>query len=203
MGLTLGKSLDRCFSMRLPFLDGYYNIGVFFNKKSTFLLFKVDSDFPKGDRSVHGIKINMFKNIESSKFCETFLSLHSYRGDNLDILNQFDSIRDEYYSEINFILNETIVLSKVKTGEKTFFDQLMIYGFTLSAFQSEIIFLLAERQNIVRRFSKKIVRTTGIQIATTSALEMINEFHEDFKVGGKVGLEPKFPIDEVIKLEEE
>ena len=176
---------------------------MFFNKKSTFLLFKVDADFQKSDKTTYGVKINMFKNIESSKFCETFLKLHSYRGENLDILNQFDSIRDEYYSEVNFILNETIILSKVSVGDKTFFDQLMIYGFTLSAFQSEMIFLLAERQNIVRRFSKKIVRTTGIQIATTSAIDMINEFHEDFKTGGKLGADPRYPIDEVIKLEDE
>jgi len=203
MGLSLGKSLDRCFSIRLPILDGYYNIGIFFNKRSTFLLFKVDPDFPKGDRLSHGMKINMFKNIESSKFCETFLNLHSYRGDNLDILNQFDSIKDEYYSEINFILNETIVLSKVSVGDKSLFDQLIIYGFTLSAFQSEIIFLLAERQNIVKRLSKKIVRTTGIQVSTTSAIDMINEFHEDFRTGGKLATKPRFPSDEIIKLEDE
>ena len=47
-------------------------------------------------------------NLESSKFCETFLKLHNYRKSTLDIVNQFDSIKPEYYSDINFILNESI-----------------------------------------------------------------------------------------------
>jgi len=202
MSLYLGKSLDRCYNIRLPFLDGFYNIWVYFNKRSTFLLFRVDPDFPKTDLVSFGTKINMFKNIESSKFCETFLKLHNYRGENLDILNQFHSVKDEYYSDINFVLNESIVLSKFNVEGKTFYDQLMIYGFTLVAFQSEMIFLLAERQNIVKRLNKKIVRTTGVQIATSSALNMLNEFYEDYRTGGKVGIGPKFPTQEVIKLED-
>ena len=45
MGLTLGKSFNRCYTTRVPFLDGYYNIGTFFNKRSPFLLFRIDADF--------------------------------------------------------------------------------------------------------------------------------------------------------------
>ena len=62
--LTLGKSLNRNYNLRLSFLDGYYNIGLFFNNKSTFLLFSVDSDFSQSESTElkENIKINMFKN---------------------------------------------------------------------------------------------------------------------------------------------
>ena len=41
-GLVLGKSLNRNYNIRLPLLDGY-NIGIFYNTKSPFLLFSIGS----------------------------------------------------------------------------------------------------------------------------------------------------------------
>ena len=74
MSLILGKLFDRNYTMRIPFLDGHYNIGTFFNKRSTSLLFSVEPEFDNTPTK-HGIKINMFKNLKSSKFTETFLNL--------------------------------------------------------------------------------------------------------------------------------
>ena len=142
MPLELGKQFDRSYAMRVPFLDGYYNIGVFFHKSSNFLLFRADPDFSGHSQKAHGIKINMFKNLETSKFCETCLQLHNYRSDNLDISNQFDRIKDDYYNEVVFVLNEAITLSKYKVDDKEYFSQVMFYGLTLSAFESEYLFLI-------------------------------------------------------------
>ena len=177
MGLTLGRSFNRNYNMRLSFLDGYYNIGIYFNKRSTFLLFKAEPDFSKVTNQKYGVKINMFKNLESSKFCETFINLHNYKKNTLDIINQFENIKPEYYHEISFLFNETLTLSKIEIGDKTLFDTLTIYGFTLNSFMSEFVFILAERQNIDNKLNKKMVRTSGIQIATSSAIDLLNEFH--------------------------
>ena len=84
MSLKLGKSFNRSYNIRIPILDGHYNIGIYFDKKSTFLLFRVDPDFSDSSFK-HNIKINMYKNLESSKFCETFIKLHNYRKNTLDI----------------------------------------------------------------------------------------------------------------------
>jgi hypothetical protein len=78
MSLKLGKSFNRSYSLRIPIMDGFYNIGIYFNKKSTFLLFKTDPDF-KNSSFTHNIKVNTFKNLESSIFCETFIDLHNFR----------------------------------------------------------------------------------------------------------------------------
>ena len=58
MGLCLGKSFDRSYNLRIPFLDGYYDLGVFFSKKSSFLLF----DLSRGS-SKSSVQINMFKKL--------------------------------------------------------------------------------------------------------------------------------------------
>jgi len=199
MSLKLGKSFDRSYNIRIPILDGHYNIGMFFSKKSTFLLFKVDPDFTTSEFK-HNVKINMYKNLESSKFCETFIKLHNYRKDTLDISNQFDKIKDEYTSDISFILNETLTLSKIHLYDKDIYDTLNIYGFTMTSYNNEFAFIITERHNVLKRLGKKIVRTSGIQIATTPALNLLNEFHQEGKMCGKAGIEIRKPSDEIIKF---
>jgi len=180
MALSLGKTLNRSYNLRLSFMSGYYDIGIFFNIRSVFLLFNVKPDFSKeGEDHKRNININMFKNLDSSKFCETFLDLHNYRSKNLDIINQFNNIKPDYYQDISFISNETLTLSKVEINNKFLFDCVNIYIFTMNAYVNEFIFLLAERQNIVRKLNKKIVRTTAIQISTKPALEILDNFHQE------------------------
>ncbi len=200
MSLKLGKQFDRNYNIRMPFLRGFYDIGIFYNKKSTFLLFSVE----QGLRGFgEGAKINMFKNLESSKFCETFLELHNYRKSTLDILNQFKCIKPEYYHEVSFLINESIVLSKIQINDRDLYDCLNIYGFTLNTYMSEFIFILTERQNIVKKFGRKIVRTSGLQIGTSQALNMLNDYHLEKLTAGKEGLEMRAPTDEIIKLDDE
>jgi hypothetical protein len=197
MALKLGKSFDRNYNLRLSFLNSHYDIGVFFNKKSTFLLFSVEPGLRESDLDGQGVKVNMFKNLESSKFCETFLELHNYRKSTLDIFNQFKAIKSEYYHEISFILNETINISRVEIyDDKTLFDCLNIYGFTLNSYMNEFIFIITERQNIVKKLNRKIVRTSGIQIATSQAIKMMNDYHSESLISGKAGMDKVIPMSQ-------
>jgi len=204
MPLELGKSLDRSFNLRIPFLNGFYKIGIFFHKNSNFLLFRADPDFPNSSVERHGLKINMFKNLETSKFCESCLQLHNYRGENLDISNQFDRIKDDYHNEVIFIFNEAITLSKYKVENKEYFSQVMFYGLTISGYESEFIFIIAERQHIMSKLKRKVVRTTAIQLATTNSLNVIKDYYDDYKLTLNRP-RPKQPIldhDKIIKLED-
>ena len=197
MSLVLGKSLNRNYNIRLPFLDGFYNIGLFYNTKSPFLLFSVEPDISFSELK-HSVKVNMFKNVESSRFVETFLSLHNYKSYNLDIINQFKEIKGDYVNDVNFILNENLILSKVQVEDNTYLDQLILYGLTITSYSSEMIFLIAERQNIVAKLRKKVVRTSAIQISTLGAINMVDEYFEELRKSQKVG--NKFPTNEVINF---
>ena len=203
MSLKLGKSFNRSYQLRLSILNGFYNISLYFDKRSTFLLFKVDPDFSEAELKQNLI-VNMYKNLESSRFCETFVKLHNYRKNTLDICNQFDKVQDEFTHEVSFILNETITLAKVELDEgKEIFDTLNIYCLTMNSYINEFIFFIAERHNIQKRLGKKIVRTSGIQIASPRSLEYLNEVHEEFLTSGKAGTERKFPTDKIIKFSDE
>lgn len=183
MSLTLGKLFDRNYNMQVQFLDGYYNIGTFFNKRSTNLLFSVEPDFVDMPTK-YGVKINMFKNLKSSKFAETFLNLHNFKKTTLDIMNQFENIKDEYSYDVSFILNETLKLSKIEIDGRDLYDILNLYGFTMTAYNNEFIFIIAERQNILKKLGKKMVRTTAVQISTSNALTLLNEFNIESRESG-------------------
>lgn len=178
MSLKLGKSFNRSYNLRVPISDGYYNIGIFFDSKSTFLLFRVDPDFAESAFK-HNVKVNMFKNLESSKFCETFIKLHNYRKHTLDISNQFDRIKDDYTHDVSIITNETITLAKVVLYDREVFDTLNIYLFTMNPYREEFVFLITERHNIIKKLGKKVVRTSGLQIATNPALDMLEDYHKE------------------------
>ena len=199
MGLKLGKSFNRCYNIRISILKGFYNIGVYFDKRSTFLLFRLDPDFSQGDDYKRNIKIGMFKNLESSKFCETFIDLHNFRKNTLDISNQFERIKPEYTSDIMLVFNESIVLSKVEIQDKFVYDCLNIYGFTMNSYVEDFIFILTERHNIQKRLGKKIVRTSGLQIATSPSLEMLDDYHKE-RWSGRSDFTDKIDRDKTIKL---
>ena len=181
MALKLGKSFNRNYTIQIPIMNGYYNMGIYFDKKSTFLLFKIEPDF-ENTTFKHNVKINMFKNLEASKFCETFIELHNFRKNTLDIVNQFKKIKDNYTHNISFILNETITLSKIHLEDKNIYDTLNIYGLTMEGFNDEFVFIITERQNILKRLGKKIVRTSALQIATTPSLDMLEDYHQESKL---------------------
>ena len=203
MSLQLGKSFNRNYKIRLSFLDGFYDIGLFYNNKSSFLLFSVDSDFTqsKSKDLKNSIKIAMFKNIESSKFCETFLNLHSYKNQSLDIINQFKEIKPEYTNDVNFLFNETLTMSKIVVDSSSFYDSLNLYCFTLSAYMNEYIFLIAERQNIITKLQKKVVRSSAIQIATSSSIDLIEEFFEESRESKIKDVTKRVISDQVITLD--
>jgi hypothetical protein len=203
MALRLGKIFDRNFNIRFPFLDGNYDVGIFFNKYSSFLLFSVDGDFSTISRDRQNIKINMYKSLVLSKFCESFLILHNYKNENLDIINQFESIKAEYFHDINLSINESISLSKYEVDNKVLYDTLNVYGFLLSSYINEFIFIIAERQFIDKKINRKIVRTCGLQIATTSSLDLINRYHQEDVGKGKMASLLQIPSGDTIVMEEQ
>ena len=179
MSLTLGKTFDRKYDIRVPFIAGYYNISVFFSKKSSFVLFGIEPDFSRDNEQKYGIKINMFKNLISSRFAEVFLDLHTYNKNNLDIINQFNRVKVGSEGEVSPIFNETITLMKSNINGKDVYDTITLYGFTMTCYPSDFIYVLAERQNIIRKLNKKIVRTTSLQIATSPAAQSLNEYYNN------------------------
>jgi len=194
--LRLGNKLNRSYSIRLPFNGGYYNVTVFLNKTSTFSLFGIDSDF---ENETPGM-VKMFKNIEAAKFCDTFINLHNFKKETLDIVNQYDCIKPEYTDDVTMILNETITLSKIKLGDKDIFDTMNLYGFIILPYIEEYFFMIAERHSIMKKLGKKVVRTTGIQIATPTTVRALETYYQESKISGNINLAERIDRNQITKL---
>lgn len=187
MSLTLGKQFDRNYTIRIPFLDTFYNIQVFFSKKSSLVLYNIENN----NKSNNLVNIKMFKNLSGSIFSETFLELHNYKKKNLDIVNQFHNIKGEFTSDVLFICNESINLAKVDVIDRTLYDTITIYGFSLSDFINEYVFILTERQHINQNLEKKVVRTVGLEIGSTDSINYIKELNFNIKNKGTFGIDDK------------
>ena len=67
---------------------------------------------------------------------------------------------------------------------------------------NEFLFLIAERQNIISKLQKKVVRSSAIQIATTSSIDLIDEFYEDARQSKIVDVTKRvISDDDIVKLE--
>lgn len=194
--LRLGNKLNRSYSIRLPFNNGYYNLTVFLNKTSTFSLFGIDSDFESNTQGI----VKMFKNIEAAKFCDVFINLHNFKKETLDIVNQYDSIKPDYTGDINMILNETITLSKINIGDKDVYDTMNLYGFSILPYVEEYFFLIAERHSIMKKLGKKVVRTTGLQIATPNTTRVLDQYYDESKSSGVLKYYEQIDRGKVTKL---
>jgi len=169
MSLTLGKSFNRQYKLRLPFKDFFYDIGVFFNTDINFNLFDVKTVLKyNSDKEFTGVHINMYKNIETSPFCKKCLNLSLV--DNR--LSKFKGIKEEWDNDIYCAFKEKISLNAN--------NYLKIYIFKIKSYCSnkdDFLFLLIERKNYLKKYkSDKIVTTlSGLQISTPDPFNYILE----------------------------
>jgi hypothetical protein len=179
--LRLGKSFNRSYSIRVPLIDQIFDIGIFFSTKSVFVLFSIDlepsSSFPKPVEKAAGYKILTFKNLRSSLFCELFLDLYTYSSLKLDIVNQVKGIKDGYHNEVIRRKFEKIYLNsyEFESEGKMLDDKIEISLYNLVSFHKEFIFLVCERCFVSKLLGKKIVRTSALQIGSSSSLTYLKE----------------------------
>jgi hypothetical protein len=198
--LRLGSKLNRSYSIRLPFNNGFYNITIFLNKGSTFSLFSIDSEFETSEKTPGMVK--MFKNIEAAKFCDIFIGLHNFKKETLDIVNQYDNIKPDYTEDVVMVLNETITMSKIQLQDRDVFDTMNLYGFTILPYVEEYFFLIAERHSIMKKFGKKVVRTIGLQIATPTTIKVLEEYYDESKTSGLIDYHDQIDRSKITKLDD-
>jgi hypothetical protein len=66
---------------------------------------------------------------------------------------------------------------------------------------NEYVFLIAERQNIISKLQKKVVRSSAIQIATSSSIDLIDEFNNELRDSKIKDVTKRVISDEVITID--
>ena len=177
--ITFGNKLNRRYSLFFPFMDTHGILDVYFHKNSSFLGINLENRFFQYIKE-HKSWYHIYRDISKSQFCQTFLDIQNKTTEHLDIKNQFYDIQEHHKGKIQYLANETIKVSKVDIGGKSFTSFLYLYLFTIDSYEEEFVYLIAERQHIDIPLEKKIVRTCGVQVCTDQRLqELIKTYNFD------------------------
>jgi hypothetical protein len=173
--LTLGSKLNRLYSLYFPFMTGFCEISILFNKSNSFIGFNVDQTNYIKSRN-NELKCYIFNDLSKSAFATSFLDIRNFRSKNLDIQQQFNNILPEYKDKIHYETNETCKLSKITTSKGVLESCLYTYVFRLTDYGNDFIYVLAERQHIDVAMDRKIVRTAAIQLSSNDCNEDLEKY---------------------------
>lgn len=182
--ISFGTKVNRSYTLYLPFKNTYIEVTVFFNKTSTYLAFKTDKQISMMCRNNEVIS-NIYRDLKMSEFATTFLDIRDFSSKSLDIKNQFSNILKPYKEKIQYICNESIKLSKIKTQNGLFDSLLYIYVFNFVDYSTNFLYFLAERQYIDCIIDRKLVRTCALQIATPECLEDVTKLTKFYSNNSK------------------
>jgi len=168
--LTFGSKLNRSYTMYVPFMKNHIEVSALFNKANTYIGFNTDQRIYQMHRN-NEVHSYIYKNLTESVFATTYLDLRDFKSKNLDIRQQFNNILAQFRDKIEYIANETVKVSKVKTDNGEFESSLFLYVFSFTDYEDEFLYFLAERQHIDVVLNKKLVRTCGLQLCSNEAYE--------------------------------
>jgi len=193
MSLTLGKSFNRQYKLRLPFRDYFYDISVFYHTDINFNLFDINPIMKyNSNKDLKAVNINMFKNIESSDFCINCLDLKTINNR----LSKYENIKDEWKNDITCVGKERVNISSD--------NYLKVITFRIKSYNNikdDFIFLLVERKNYLKKYKDDRITTTlsGIQIATNSPIDYIKSENQNQFISSTV-ITNDYDTNTIIKL---
>lgn len=193
--ITFGSKANRCYSIFVPFNNKEIIIDTYFSRCNTYIGFNHDSIV--NDMIINdNVSSTIYKDINESIFCKTFLKTTNFISDSLDIKNQYNGVIDDRKDRIHNYSVESVRVSKIKTANGDFESTLNVYSFSLTDYMRDFLYVIAERQHIDTVIGKKLVRTSAIQISKKhicdNILKMYN--HYNFKP-----VEPKNSIPFIVE----
>lgn len=175
--ITYGSKFNRSLGIYLPIDGDNISIKIYFHKTNSHIA--VVSDRYLNTMCEEGrLKTKIIKDLDKSSFATTFLDIRDAQSSGLDVRNQFCNIKTTYSDKIFYVTNETVKLLKVdnpKNPNKPFESNLFIYVFSFTDYPDDFIFALVERHHIDTMLQKKLVRTMGFQICTSSFQDNLNQ----------------------------
>ena len=164
----LSQALQRKYSVKLQFRESsWINFYCLFNKNDINMRFFIPD---AKDMQRAGFTFQYYKDIVTCPFIENNLILNTISNDKFQIVNQFHEIKDHETCKI--VLNESIVLGKVKSGANSYEQSANIYVFLDSKMPSKsCYYIIFERQFIDPRIQKKVVKSIGLELKDSERLE--------------------------------
>ena len=154
----------------------FYNI--LYNKQTSAIQFQVDSnaDIMKKNE----VSVSMYRNLETSKFCNTFFHFINQKNDSTDFRFKFAGVNKVYERDIFQFQKEKLDLnSKQNTDKHLSNNYLLVLGWKIFGLEDDFIFYFIQRKCFNKVTRTNIIRTAGLQFATKLGNERFERYHID------------------------
>lgn len=147
---------------------------ILFNKQSSALQFSVNQNSENGKEKIFA---SMYRNLDDCKFCQTFFQLQSMKDDRYDYRFKFAGINRVFERDVFRFSKEKLDLQLPDKNRSTN-NYLLILGWKLYDMEDDIIFYFVQRRcyNNISRLN--ILRTMGLQFATSRGIETLDKYNE-------------------------
>ncbi len=147
---------------------------VLFNKKT------VTTKFSIGKLHNNDIKIETFRTLDKSPFCKQFLKLANMKNNKYSFENKFSGINSYYEEDLFMAMREC---HDLRTGKATdrITNYLVLLGFRFCEFNDDYLFMLIQRRCFSKNTQMNVIRSSGIQFATPTGLDMLNRYNKKFE----------------------
>ena len=148
---------------------------ILFNKQTSALQFNVDthSEIIQSGNVV----TSMYRNLEDCKFCQTFFHLESTKDDNYDYRFKFAGINKQFERNVFRFSKEKLDL-QIPDQKKSTNNYLLVLGWKIYDMGDDLIFYFVQRRCYNNISRMNILRTMGLQFATSRGLDVLDRYHE-------------------------
>jgi hypothetical protein len=144
------------------------NVVVYYHKKTAGLQFDVDTR-PLYIRN-KGIKVNLYRNMNKSKFVEMFVNTASIKEPGSDVHCKYEGLKDIHTGLVYNFTKEKLDLNAGKSKSSPN-NYVLVLGFKIVNLDNDYNFFFVQRRCYSNDQKNCIIRTAGIQIASPDGFE--------------------------------
>ena len=148
---------------------------ILFNKQSSALQFSINTNL---DTFKERVSINMYRNLDDCKFCQTFFQLQSIKDERYDYRFKFAGMNRMFERDIFRFSKEKLDLQLPDSHNKTTNNYLLVLGWKLYDIEDDLIFFFVQRRCYNNISRMNILRTMGLQFATDRGVETLDRYSE-------------------------
>lgn len=179
MTFDLKKNLNRAILFTAFPTGKPLNFIVYFNKRNSGLQFDIHSKSPLIKDRV--IEFNMYRNLETCKFCNVFFNLESLKNQNYDYKGKFSGINSVYEKYIFSFMKEKLDLQLSDDSRNKSRNYLLILGYKLHSLGEDLIFFFFQRKIYDHIARINTIRTAALQFSTPRGLEVLDKYVENYE----------------------
>jgi hypothetical protein len=121
------------------------------------------------------VNFAVFRDLNNSTFCRTFLSYENLNNTTHDYQNKFLGVRRSYEKYVIPFFREKVELH-IQDSNKPSLNYMIVFGWKLQDINDDLMFYLVQRKCFNNITKKHIIRTAGLQFATKSGLDVLSAY---------------------------